>query len=403
MQRIAFNGDIMHMTNPTTRIVVLTGLVFLLGGCAASSSAPVIAQESGELYACDADDDSWKCQAVDSEQRPTEPSLRPTLNRPVLASRSEPAARQTPQRTQTTQADTQRRPWWQVRVRGANASRTPAVVADAGEPSADSRAASTRPTIRTRPTLRTETPSSSRATPRTTTRATADASSRTERQPRERRGFWNIRLRGRDSATPREETPVLAANTSEPRTTTTQTTRTRSAPAPVRSVAVAAATTAVQPTSTRSSIPTGVASTQTRSQPSNSVSSNPRPQVIAQPQQPTIRRIPRVAQPAAQVAAATPRYGDIPLDGLGRDYDYAVQLGAFTDFGLSSNFMNSFPTLDLTRVKTSARGKTFFVVIAGTFENKRLATAQSEMLASTYGLDDSYIRTVKSIRLAQIN
>ncbi len=90
-------------------------------------------------------------------------------------------------------------------------------------------------------------------------------------------------------------------------------------------------------------------------------------------------------------------------DGLGRDYDYAVQLGAFANYNRSSAFINSLPSLDLIQIKTASGGKTYYIVIAGTFENKQLATVQSEMLASTYGLNDSYIRTVKSIRNVQIN
>ena len=70
---------------------------------------------------------------------------------------------------------------------------------------------------------------------------------------------------------------------------------------------------------------------------------------------------------------ASPANPDIPLDGLGGDYDYAVQLAAFTNYGLSSDFLSSYPSLDLMRVKTQSKGKTFYIVIAGTFENKQLA------------------------------
>lgn len=87
-------------------------------------------------------------------------------------------------------------------------------------------------------------------------------------------------------------------------------------------------------------------------------------------------------------------------DGLGRDFDYAVQLAAFSDYTTSSAFLNDHPTLQLTRIKTISNGRTFYIVIAGTFETKQLAEAQSQMLRSAYGMNEPYIRTVRSIRNA---
>lgn len=350
-QRIAFiNGDIMFMTNPTTRIVFLSSLLVLLGGCALSSTGTVASAEAEAVYACDADDASWDCKAVD-----TDPSLSPSFDQPAVA-----AAPQQRERV----------PWWHIRVRGADS--TPPVVASVDRNQRAPQRQAARPS-------RTETQTARSA-------------------PRERRGFLGIRMRGRTpEPTPMPE-PVIAS-----RPTPAQG---QQSGAPVRNVplSTAAATTAsVQPTLAAGTVTAAAPVRQPVSRPSNTLSVNPATQVEAAP--PTITRTPRVVpQPSPSPAASpSPQYGDIPLDGLGRDYDFAVQLAAFTDYNLSSSFMNSYPALDLTRVKTSSRGKTFFVVIAGTFENKRQATAQSQMLANTYGLQDAYIRTVKSIRTAQVN
>ena len=337
----------MLLNNTYTRTVCLTALILLIGGCAASSSAPVIASTPGSTYDCDANESDWECRARNGDSASNQTSNS---------------------RTTVASAESQRVPWWSIRVRG-NDGLAPA--------------------------------RQTRATQRTRTVANTESRSNT------RRGFFNIRMRGSESVpqpTPVAEpapTPSTAvAAVVEERNLNPTASRTPTA-APVQ-VQPTPTTTTVRPTATLSTRPINTPSRQVAQVPTNTRSVTPqapaqrptpvqRPQPVASPR-PVVQQPTPVAAPAAGT-----------MDGLGRDYDYAVQLGAFSNYSRSSDFMSSFPSLDLMRVKTASKGKTFYIVIAGTFENKQLAHAQSEMLASTYGLNDAYIRTVRSIRTAQVN
>ncbi|MCY4095441.1 MAG: SPOR domain-containing protein, partial [Gammaproteobacteria bacterium] len=221
---------------------------------------------------------------------------------------------------------------------------------------------------------------------------------RAEASTRERRGFFNIRLRGRDSSptTSRESeapemTPAQVVETSP----TMESTRTTTNAQPQVSIST-------RPSERLSANPSDTPSRQSVSQRPGAVSAQP---AASAPQPVAIVRVPLADSSSTATArrAVSPAMPDVPLDGLGGDYDYAVQLAAFTNYGLSSDFLSSYPSLDLMRVKTLSKGKTFYIVIAGTFENKNLASAQSQMLTSTYGIDEPYIRTVRSIRDVQIN
>ena len=330
----------MLLNNIYTRSVCLTALILLLGGCAASSSAPRTASTSGSTYDCDANESSWECRARNANA----------------------ASNQTA--SQQASSGSERVPWWSVRVRD-NDGQAPA------------------------------------RQPRATTQRTRSVAN-TESGENNRRGFFNIRVRGQESlpepvAAPASAPAPAVAAVVEERNLNSSSQPTTTSPTRAQSTT----TTSVRPTATLSTRPVNAPSRQVAQTPSSTLSVNPqataqRPATVQAA--PVANPTPRVQQPAATTAPAASS-----LDGLGRDYDYAVQLGAFSNYSRSSDFMSSFPSLDLMRVKTASKGKTFYIVIAGTFENKQLAHAQSEMLSSTYGLNDSYIRTVRSIRTAQVN
>ena len=335
------------LKNTYTQCVCLTGLVLLIGGCAASSSAPVTAQSTGTTYECEAGDTSWDCRAQGAEG---ETSVAPTIeNTPAQAGESSPANNS----------------WWRIRTRG-------------GE--------STNNTRRDKPAVA----STERRERRTVAKADAPK--------RERRGLFGIRMRGRDDTTPTTQAPERAA------TQPAQVVESSPAPAARQTTTSNPPIVAIgtRPSERLSAKPADTSSRQTVRQPTNAVSSNP----ATTPRQPVVvMQVPRSGESGTTAVrrVASPANPDIPLDGLGGDYDYAVQLAAFTNYGLSSDFLSSYPSLDLMRVKTQSKGKTFYIVIAGTFENKQLASAQSQMLTSTYGMDEPYIRTVRSIRSVQIN
>lgn len=335
------------LKNTYTQCLCLTGLFLLIGGCAASSSAPVTAQSTGTTYECEAGDTSWECRAQGAEG---ETAVAPTVeNTPAQTDESRPANNS----------------WWRIRSRTG------------GE--------RTNNTQREKPAVATTEKSEPRAV------AKADA------PKRERRGLFGIRMRGRDdtpttqaqeSAETKPAVVVESLPTPEAETTTTST-----------SPRVAIGT---RPSERLSAKPTESSSRQAVRQQTNTLSSNP---AKAARQPVVVMQVPRSNASGTTTArrVASPAKPDVPLDGLGGDYDYAVQLAAFTNYGLSSDFLSSYPSLDLMRVKTQSRGKTFYIVLAGTFESKQLASAQSEMLTSTYGIAEPYIRTVKSIRNVQIN
>ena len=352
------------LKNTYTQCVCVTGLALLIGGCAASSSAPVTAKTTGTTYECEAGDTSWECRTQGSES-----AIEPTLS-------STPADVEEPrQANESTRSNSS---WWSIRTRGDETSNR---------------------TRRNETTVATNERRQRRAVaqteePKQETRTVAKA----EAPKRERRGFFNIRLRGRDassSATPEpeivESKPARVVETS-PASTSTGTTA--SAP-PLVSIST-------RPSERLSAKPVDTPSRQSVNQRPNTVSTNPATSVnqpVAVVQVP----LPNSRQTSTARRVTSPANPDVPLDGLGGDYDYAVQLAAFTNYGLSSDFLSSYPSLDLMRVKTQSKGKTFYIVLAGTFESKQLASAQSQMLTSTYGIDEPYIRTVRSIRDVQIN
>lgn len=346
--------------NTYIQFLYLSGLVLLIAGCAASSTAPVTATSTGPTYECEAGDTSWECRTQESDAG----------TQPTLASSTATDEEATP--TARTNSS-----WWRIRSRGnenaTNASRS------------NTRVAASNESRQRRTTAQSETP---KQEPRTV--------ARTEASTRERRGFFNIRVRGRDTspttsrdAEVSETTPAQVVDI----TPTADSTRTTTAAQPQVSMST-------RPSERLSARPSDTPSRQTASQRPSTVSANPTPST---PQPVAIVRVPLADSTATARRAVSPAAPDVPLDGLGGDYDYAVQLAAFTNYGLSSDFLSSYPSLDLMRVKTLSKGKTFYIVIAGTFEDKNLASAQSQMLTSTYGMDEPYIRTVKSIRNVQIN
>lgn len=344
------------LKNTYTQCVCLAGFVLLLiGGCAASSSTPVTAQSTGTTYECEAGDTSWECRAQGDEIETT----------------VAPAVEATPAEAERSQSG--KRSWWRIRARG---NENPGIAS------------------RDNPQVATNEKRQSRTAAKEQTATAAKA----ETPKRERRGFFNIRVRGRDTEA---STPQVAETAQTMPTPVVDLT-----PAPETSPT----TTANQPTvsiSTRPSErlnpkPKDTSSRHSISQRPSATSSKPS---TTSRQPVVVMQVPRSNSSATATArrVASPAKPDVPLDGLGRDYDYAVQLAAFTNYGLSSDFLNSYPSLDLMRVKTHSKGKTFYIVIAGTFENKNLASAQSQMLTTTYGMAEPYIRTVKSIRNIQIN
>ena len=201
--------------------------------------------------------------------------------------------------------------------------------------------------------------------------------------------WWKIRVRNnREDQSDNASQPALAE-------TQTSSPRVQSAAAPV------VASTIGQPGAVVASTP----DYQTTSQPS---------QPVAAPVYQATPSVNTWSQPVQQQPTTTTTYTLTPQvqettqtfvagDGLGRDFDYAVQLAAFSDYSTSSDFLREFPTLELKRIKTLSNGRTFYIVIAGTYETKQLAEAQSQMLRTAYGLGDPYIRTVRSIRTAKEN
>ena len=342
-RRIAFGGDMKLLTNTLTQCVCLSGLFLLIGGCVASSTTPDLDQTPATTFECEAGDSSWDCRA---QQTATE--TPPTPVQPV----SEVAEK----------AD-ENVPWWRVRTRNRAAAIS------------ESRAA----------------PAATKQSRQTRTVAKADT------PKRERRGFFNIRMRGRDASTEARDIPKVVDTTPVPVVTTD------SEPAPTRIVTLSQPNvgTSTRPTREVSEKPTNTPSSQATSQTANVFSSNP----AATASKPVVVQVPVSGSNTTSTVrrSASPANPDVSLDGLGGDYDYAVQLAAFTNYGLSSNFMSSYPSLNLMRVKTESKGKTFYIVLAGTFESKQLASAQSQMLTGSYGMDEPYIRTVKSIRNVQIN
>ncbi len=335
------------LKNTYTQYVCLTGLLLLIGGCAASSSEPVTAKSSGTTYECEAGDTSWECRAQGTEIETSVPTT--VENTPAEVNDSRPANNS----------------WWRIRTRG-------------GE--------STNNTRRDKPAVA------------TTQKREARTVAKADTPKKERRGFFGIRMRGKDTATSTAEASENVATKpaqvveSNPTPTTNRTTTSSQ---PLVSIGT-------RPSERLSAKPTDTASRQATRQTSNPTSPVP----ATTPRQPVVvMQVPRSDARGTTTArrAASRTNPDIPIDGLGGDYDYAVQLAAFTNYGLSSDFLSSYPSLDLMRVKTQSKGKTFYIVIAGTFESKQLASAQSQMLTSTYGMAEPYIRTVKSIRNVQIN
>ena len=342
MQRIALCGDIMLLKNTHIGIVCLSGLILLIGGCATTPSIPETASTPESVYECEAGDAAWDCKVLGSE-----PSSKP------------PQARQ----EANVEPDQERVPWWRVRVRNSDTQR----VANANPK---------RP-----------------QTAQQQTRQAKEAAAPSKK----RRGFLGIRRRNQAPAPQNvEKTPAPAVAEVQMRdlngTTPTQT------PSSIQRTRVA---TSVQPTPSQGTAPVTTAVRLVPKTPPNIIAVgtqavSQRPTVAIAPQTTPVRTAP-TSRTSAPTSSSSTR------DGLGRDYDFAVQLAAFSNYERSSDFMNAFSSLDLMRVKTATNDKTYYIVIAGTFENKQLANAQSEMLASAYGLSDSYIRTVKSIRTAQVN
>lgn len=356
-QRNAFIGDTMSQKNLLKQLSALTAFVIFLAGCSASSN-PTTAdarQSNDATFECEANESSWDCQ---ERQSSTEVGV-------IVAQTGDPDYyRSLPENIR----------WWQIRLRGSDSSE---------------------------PTLASvETPTTS-ATARVveTTQATASAvpSEPQVEQPRRRGllGFLGIRMRGGNSQetalNPEPVSPSLIA--SSPTIVATETT---AQPARVETRSIERSTQS----------PTGFSQNPNAERSFDTVAMTANPVPLASAQKPVAAVAPVTvrAQPAP-AAFQQPRspHNDISIDGLGRDFDYAVQLGAFTNYAHSTDFMSSYSSLDLQRVKTNSRGQTFYIVIAGTFENRQLAAAQSQMLQSTYGLADTYIRTVKSIRNVQIN
>ena len=344
------------LKNTCTHWVCLAGVFLLIGGCAASSTDPVTAQSTGTTYECEAGDTSWECRAQGTE---IETSVAPTLET-------------TP--TEVEQTRTSNRSWWRIRTRGDESSIA---------------------TSRDTPKVAT----SEKKQPRTAAKAQPETVAKADSPKRERRGFFNIRVRGKDSASSRSQEPEEAE--------TKPAQIVDSSPAPVTTPTAAAnqplVSISTRPSERLSPKPSQSSSRQTISQRPNVTPSTP---ATTSRQSVVVMQVPRASNSSETTTArrvASTANPDVPLDGLGRDYDYAVQLAAFSNYGLSSDFLNTYPSLDLMRVKTQQKGKTFYIVIAGTFETKHLASAQSEMLTSTYGMDEPYIRTVKSIRNVQIN
>ena len=352
------------LKNTYTQCVCFAGLVLLIGGCAASSTAPVTAKSTGTTYECEAGDTSWECRA-----QATESGVQPTLTSST-ADVGEPEPVSEPTRTNSS--------WWSIRSRSGEttnrASRN------------ETRVATTERRQR-RAVAQAEEP---KQEPRTV--------AKTDAPKRERRGFFNIRRRGGDSsAATKQESETVETKPAQVVETSpvAESTRTTSPSRPLVSMST-------RPSETLSTRPTDSPSRQTASQRPSNVSANPAA-AVSQPVAVVQVPLPNSRQTSTARRVASTANPDVPLDGLGGDYDYAVQLAAFTNYGLSSDFLSSYPSLDLMRVKTQSKGKTFYIVLAGTFESKQLASAQSQMLTSTYGIDEPYIRTVRSIRDVQIN
>ena len=211
---------------------------------------------------------------------------------------------------------------------------------------------------------------------------TAQVPARAETQERRKNvPWWSIRLRNNS----RDQGIEVAESQPEPIAPIQRSINTQ--PAPVVASSVGQPTVS-QPTSpTVQTAPAPVYQTAPVAQTANTWS-----QPVSQPTTKTYTLTPQPSEPAQVYVTG---------DGLGRDFDYAVQLAAFSDYAHSSDFLSEFPTLELQRIKTISNGRTFYIVIAGTYETKQLAEAQSQMLRTSYGLGDPYIRTVRSIRTAQ--
>ena len=351
------------LKNTYTQCVCLTGLVLLIGGCAASSTGPVTAKSTGTTYECEAGDTSWECRAQGSET-----TVQSTPSTTAVVEEDEQAS-------ESTRANSS---WWSIRTRGGETT---------NRTSRNDTKVATNERRQRRAAVQAEAP-----------KQEARTVAKTETPKRERRGFFNIRVRGQDSA-PSAKQKSDVAETKPAQVVETSpavdTTRTTTSAQPLVSIST-------RPSDRLSAKPTDTPSRQSLSQRPSTVSSNPAPSV-RQPVAVVQVPLPNSRQTSTARRVATTANPDVPLDGLGGDYDYAVQLAAFTNYGLSSDFLSSYPSLDLMRVKTQSKGKTFYIVLAGTFENKQLASAQSQMLTSTYGMDEPYIRTVKSIRNVQIN
>lgn len=349
------------LTNTLTQSVCLTGLFLLIGGCAASSTTPDPDQTPATTYECEAGDSSWECRA---QQTATE---------------TPPAPAQTVAKVAVADKTDENLPWWRVRTRDREAS--PSTVREA--PVSKTREASVSKTR--------EAPAATKQSRQT--RAVGKA----ETPTRERRGFFNIRMRGKDATAEAKKAPEVVETEPVPDVATDE------VPAPTRIVSLNQSNvgTSTRPTRNVSEKPINTPSRQSASQSANVFSSNP----ASTANKPVVVQVPVSGSNTTSAVrrSASPSNPDVSLDGLGGDYDYAVQLAAFTNYGLSSNFMSTYPSLDLMRVKTESKGKTFYIVLAGTFESKQLASAQSQMLTGTYGMDEPYIRTVKSIRNVQIN
>lgn len=342
----------MSNVNMLKQLSVLTGFILFLAGCAVSSNPTIAdARESTDpTFECQATETSWDCR---ERQSAIETGV-------LVAETGDPEVyRSQPENVR----------WWQIRLRGRDATEPTIASVETPEPATPARVSLAN---------------NQRSQAQTVARTTPQVD-----QPR-RRGFLGIRFRGnRNNDQPQvSSTPTPVSQPSPATASTTPTLADNSQPAQVQARSVASSTQSTggfsQNPSLASANPVPLRAPQTTTPTPVLAAASPQPRTVA------------FAQPA------TP-HNDVSIDGLGRDFDYAVQLGAFTDYRHSTDFMQSFSSLDLQRVKTNSRGQTYYIVIAGTFENRQMADAQSRMLLNTYGFDETYIRTVKSIRNVQIN
>ena len=165
MQRIAFGGDMKLLKNTYTQCVCLTGLVLLIGGCAASSTGPVTAKSTGTTYECEAGDTSWECRAQGSET-----TVQSTPSTTAVVEEDEQAS-------ESTRANSS---WWSIRTRGGETT---------NRTSRNDTKVATNERRQRRAAVQAEAP-----------KQEARTVAKTETPKRERRGFFNIRVRGQDSA-----------------------------------------------------------------------------------------------------------------------------------------------------------------------------------------------------------